>query len=550
MRRSKSGLQVKVVTAIAVLVVAVVSIIIVVNYSYQKTYLRTEFQSSTRMLADAVYNGLLYPMSIGDSDTIWAQMKDFNKEGDSLKVLIFGFDKLVTYASDVDKAGKNLKNLIAAPELDLALDRMLQDGKKPETGYEEQAEGKQYYTVLHPLLNESRCYHCHGSSRPVLGGVMVRQNSGSMYSSLKSLQNKNIIIGLAGIAVILVALVLLISRLAIRPLNRISTSLDDVAYHVAHASDQVSHASQQLADGASEQSAAIEETSSSLEQMASMTKQNADHANQAHNLMKEVHHVVSRVNESMKHLTESMGDITRASEETQKIIKTIDEIAFQTNLLALNAAVEAARAGEAGAGFAVVADEVRNLALRSAEAAKNTALLIEGTVKRVRGGSELVESSTREFNAVAQSVSELGELVGEITTASVEQAQGIEQINKAVAEMDKVVQQNAASADDSAEASKEMDSEFEHLKHYVGELVALVRGEERDASERRGRKERGARKPAGKLAPPPRPPADQKALVQRPGTGRKESKPRPQALHGKQHPQQAIPPGDEDLTDF
>jgi methyl-accepting chemotaxis protein len=544
MKNSRAGLQVKVIAAIAVLVVAVFSSIIFLNSYYQKTYLRAEFASSTRMLADAVYNGLLYPMSIGDSDTIWAQMKDFAKEGDSLKVLIFGFDRLVTYASDADKAGKDLKSLTNASDLDLAVDRLIQDGKKPETGYEEQTEGKQYYTVLHPLLNESRCHHCHGSSRPVLGGVMVRQNSDSMYAGLRSLQYKNILIGFAGIAIILVSLFLLISRLAIRPLNRISTSLDDVADHVSAASNQVSSASYQLAEGASEQAAAIEETSSSLEEMSSMTKQNADHANQAHHLMKEVQQVVSRVKQSMTNLTKSMGDITKASEETQKIIKTIDEIAFQTNLLALNAAVEAARAGEAGAGFAVVADEVRNLALRSAEAAKNTALLIEGTVKRVRGGSELVESSTNEFNAVARSVSELSELIGEITTASVEQAQGIEQINKAVAEMDKVVQQNAASAEESAAASREMDAQADHLKRFVGDLVTLVRGGDEHGVDEEERAIPDTRREVRKVAPPGARHKDEKALVKREGSTREGSMRK--ALPEKQRLDQQIPLDNKD----
>ena len=163
-----------------------------------------------------------------------------------------------------------------------------------------------------------------------------------------------------------------------------------------------------------------------------MTKQNAESANQANNLMSKANQVIGNANNSMTELTTSMEEISKASEETQKIIKTIDEIAFQTNLLALNAAVEAARAGEAGAGFAVVADEVRNLALRAAEAAKNTADLIEGTVKRVKDGSEIVTKTNEAFTEVATSASKVGELVGEIAAASNEQAEGIDQVNKAL----------------------------------------------------------------------------------------------------------------------
>lgn len=265
-------------------------------------------------------------------------------------------------------------------------------------------------------------------------------------------------------------------RSIIKPVNRIIEDLNEGADQVASASGQVSSSSQQLAEGSSEQAASIEETSSSLEEMSSMTKQNADNANQANNLMKEASQVVSKANDSMSDLTTSMEEISKASEETSKIIKTIDEIAFQTNLLALNAAVEAARAGEAGAGFAVVANEVRNLAMRAADAAKNTADLIEVTVKKVKDGGELVATTNDAFIEVADSSVKVGKLVGEITAASKEQAEGIEQVNKVVVEMDKVVQQNAANAEESASASEEMNAQAEQMKSIVTELVSLVDG--------------------------------------------------------------------------
>jgi methyl-accepting chemotaxis protein len=187
----------------------------------------------------------------------------------------------------------------------------------------------------------------------------------------------------------------------------------------------------------------------------------------------------------MGELTHSMEEISKASEETFKIIKTIDEVAFQTNLLALNAAVEAARAGEAGAGFAVVADEVRNLAMRAAEAAKNTSDLIESTVKKIKDGGDLVATTNDAFGLVAQSAAKVGELVAEIAAASNEQAQGIGQVNTAVAEMDKVVQQNAANAEESASASEEMNAQAEQMKTIVAQLVALVGGNSKDAGRKR-----------------------------------------------------------------
>ncbi|MCP4118857.1 MAG: chemotaxis protein [Desulfobacteraceae bacterium] len=279
------------------------------------------------------------------------------------------------------------------------------------------------------------------------------------------------------IAIILGALMaIFITRGITKPLNRVIEGMGEGASQVAAASSQVSSASQSLAEGSSQQAASIEETSSSLEEMSSMTKQNAENAGQADKLMTEANQVVKRANSSMEHLTLSMEEISKASNETSKIIKTIDEIAFQTNLLALNAAVEAARAGEAGAGFAVVAEEVRNLAMRSAEAAKDTAELIESTVKKVQDGSDLVNQTNTAFTEVAESSSKVGELIGEISEASREQSTGIEQVNTAVSEMDRVTQQNAANAEESASASEEMNAQAESMREFVIELATLVGG--------------------------------------------------------------------------
>jgi methyl-accepting chemotaxis protein len=290
-------------------------------------------------------------------------------------------------------------------------------------------------------------------------------------------QSITLILVIGSIAVILgVGLTFVITRGITKPLNLVIGGLREGAEQVTSASGQISASSQSLAEGASQQAASIEETSSSMEEMASMTKRNSESAGQADNLMKETNQVVKKANESMTQLTLSMEDISKASEETSKIIKTIDEIAFQTNLLALNAAVEAARAGEAGAGFAVVADEVRNLAMRAADAAKNTANLIEGTVKKVNDGSDLVAATNEAFGKVAESSAKVGNLVAEISEASKEQTSGIEQVNMAISEMDKVVQQNASNAEESASASEEMSAQAEQLMDYVGDLVKLVEG--------------------------------------------------------------------------
>jgi methyl-accepting chemotaxis protein len=207
-----------------------------------------------------------------------------------------------------------------------------------------------------------------------------------------------------------------------------------------------------------------------------MTKQNADNANQAKAMMAETKKIVEKVDSHMSKMAAAIAEITKTSEETGKIIKTIDEIAFQTNLLALNAAVEAARAGEAGAGFAVVADEVRNLAMRAAEAARNTNGLIENTIKAVKQGNELTSATREAFRENVIVAGKVGQLIDEIAAASQDQAQGISQINKAVSEMDKVTQETAAGAEESASASEELTAQAEQMKGYVSNLVAVIGG--------------------------------------------------------------------------
>jgi methyl-accepting chemotaxis protein len=269
------------------------------------------------------------------------------------------------------------------------------------------------------------------------------------------------------------------TRKLIKGLNKVIEGVTDGANQVSEATHQVSAASQSLAQGASSQAASVEETAASLEEMSAMTKQNAVNAHEAKAMMADTQKIVEKVNGHMGDMGRAIEEITRSSEQTGKIIKTIDEIAFQTNLLALNAAVEAARAGEAGAGFAVVADEVRNLALRASEAAKNTTLLIDQTVKAVKNGNQLTLSTQGAFAENRDVTLKVSKLVDEIAAASSEQAQGIDQINKAVSEIERIVQQNASSAEECASASEEMTSQARLMKGFVRELAVIVEGQDR-----------------------------------------------------------------------
>jgi methyl-accepting chemotaxis protein len=280
-------------------------------------------------------------------------------------------------------------------------------------------------------------------------------------------------------------LAVVITRSIVKPINRIIEELTSGAEQVAAASGQVSAASQSAAQGASEQASSLEETSSALEEMASMGKTNAENAGKANTLMSETTQIVDQGQKVMGQTSDAMERINEASGKIAKIIKVIEEIAFQTNLLALNAAVEAARAGEHGKGFAVVADEVRNLAQRSAQAANETAQLIQDTIERVKKGSALNEELGHSFGKVNESAGQVASLVEQISSASQEQAKGIDQVNAAMGQMDQVVQQSAAGAEESASASEELSSQAQVLRQTVDQLAALVggnQGERGDAS--------------------------------------------------------------------
>lgn len=285
-----------------------------------------------------------------------------------------------------------------------------------------------------------------------------------------------LIIGLLVALAISLLLGILITKSITGPVNRLIDNLSEGAQEVDRASSQLSGSSNTLAAGATENAASLEETSAALEELSSMTKRNSDNSLEANTFMSQATEAVKKADSSMGGVIRAMEEISVSGNEIGKIIKTIDEIAFQTNLLALNAAVEAARAGEAGAGFAVVADEVRNLAIRSAEAAKQTADLIASTISNIASGSEMVNATAEGFKTVADRSAKVAELLAEVAEASKEQTQGIGQITIAMTEMDKVTQSNAASAEASASAAGELANQAGNLLEAVEGLNRLVHG--------------------------------------------------------------------------
>lgn len=309
-------------------------------------------------------------------------------------------------------------------------------------------------------------------SQSDLGPRLIAANSSASYSIL--------VIGLGAFAVAL-AFAWLITRSINRSLNSVAEELSLSSVDVSNAAVQVSSSSQEMAAGASEQASSLEETSASLEELASMTRQNAENALNAKTMVDGVRKSAESGRVEMQTMSESIGRIKHSADETAKIVKTIDEIAFQTNLLALNAAVEAARAGDAGKGFAVVAEEVRSLAQRSAAAARTTAELIDESQRNADGGVQVTQRVAATFERILKDFHSMTTVVAEVSSASQEQSKGIDQINTAVSQMDRITQTSAANAEECAASSQELTAQATSQRAMVHTLEMLVLGVEKVA---------------------------------------------------------------------
>ncbi len=285
------------------------------------------------------------------------------------------------------------------------------------------------------------------------------------------------------IAALLLVLSIVVGIVVVFVIRQINTvlrnsveELSESAVQIASAAGQVAASSQSLAQGASEQTATIEETSSASAEINSMARQTTENSRNSAEAVARAQEGFEKTNQSLAEMVSAMDGINTSSQKISKIIKVIDEIAFQTNILALNAAVEAARAGEAGMGFAVVADEVRNLAQRCAQAAKDTADLIEESIQRSDGGRVKVDQVAVAIGAITAESAKIKILTDEINQGSVEQSTGIEQIGRAITQMEQVTQSSAANAEESAAAAEELSAQAEHMKDVVGALRAMVDG--------------------------------------------------------------------------
>ena len=409
------------------------------------------------------------------------------------------------------------------------LDQILVALGQYETAIRQFATNWKDLNSLNTQRNDAANKVLEAAQKVAEGGITQTSDVANSAVSALASSTMVVIIGLIIAVIVGTVLAVVVIRGITKPISRIVNDLNQGSDQVASASDQLSSASQQLAEGSSEQASALEETSATLNESTSMIQQTTENTNQASILAKKTKESAATGNSQMQEMMNSMQEIKKSSDEISKIIKVIDDIAFQTNILSLNAAVEAARAGEAGAGFAVVAEEVRNLAQRSAQAAKDTASIIEKNIQLSQTGVSVAEKVGTALVEINEHATKVNSLIDEINAASNEQAQGINQINVAVGQMEEVTQGNAANAEESASASEELSAQAESMREIVGQLNKLVTGKEGiESLAPTGRAHKApAKKPAQHANPP---------HLQHPTGGNK-----PKGLAGGQKNQNIVP---------
>lgn len=476
-RLSHMSLSFRMIVMLGFLVFLMTTLMTVINHRNQSLESRKEISKAGKKVSEAVYFGMKGPISIGDNTTV---QKLFVNIGEGLKgtqMYVFDPHQKVSLSSSSDKVGYPLRKIIQSDKLIRAIESSLKGSVDEIQEFEEKIDNIPYFTTLLPIANESQCQHCHGNSRKILGGLIVRQNVQESHDALIYLRNLNIFIVAFGIIALIVAIYLIIRFQLTKPISNAMRGVMMGASEVKLASSEMSQASQSLAEGTNEQAASLEEISASLLHISAQTNVNAQKSQESDKLMNKTREVAQSAYKQMVQLTAAMKTISESSKKTSEIIKMIDDIAFQTNLLALNAAVEAARAGEVGAGFAVVASEVRNLANRSKEANKKSEDLIQGTVSQIRDTSAYVAASNDVLREVNENTSKSTQLADDISQASQAQAKAIHEMTLAMGQVESVTQKNASIAEESASSASNMLEQAKDLEQNVSEIMKLVFGD-------------------------------------------------------------------------
>lgn len=397
----------------------------------------------------------------------------------NLRAQAYGdYDNLRAAMSTFDAMNKDIDAILKNTRQDINV-RRLENIRKATNDYKKAVEDVLLIQSELAKINEGRVVSGNAAlaaaEKVARDGVELTVNLSNESNSQLNTASTTMIVGLVIALIIGIIVAIFIIRSITRPTIEAVRIIAEANSQVVSASDQISASSQSLAQGASEQASSVEEVSATVEESTAINNQNAENGREADALAKAANDAARSGNDKIQHLMTAMVKITESSEQIAKIIKTIDEIAFQTNLLALNAAVEAARAGEHGLGFAVVADEVKNLAQRSANAAKETAGIIEEALEEIKNGNKIAQETNESFTEILEKAKKTSDLIGEISVSIREQAEGMNQIATAMGQIDQVTQQNAANSEEAAAAGEELNAQAISMMQSV-EVIAKIVG--------------------------------------------------------------------------
>ena len=548
MQMFKERLWVQVVASLSVVFLVVLAVMMTLTIYNQNNMIETQVQDMSQMVAETVEGGMYDALSIGDNDTVRKQFARLKEKLPGADVFVFDFNGDITFATDLKKAGTSVDGLLMNQSAVQATTKMLQNGKAPGDAYAETINGSHYLAIVRPILNESACYHCHGASRQVLGGTLVRMGTDKPLAMAHSARNMNVLVGLVGLTLVVLLVYFLFDRLVNRPvqalremtarlrqgdftheldvkgnnevshicarMNMVSQELRNMIKDIVGDSEKLateandlSGISEQMSAGAEQTSGksntvatAAEEMSANMNAVAAATEQAATNvgvvANAAEGMSSTINEIAGNADKAReitseavteaKGASEKVDELGRAADEIGKVTETITEISEQTNLLALNATIEAARAGEAGKGFAVVANEIKELAKQTAEATVEIKT-------RVGGIQQSTDDTVSEIQQVSKVVNDVNEIVSTIASAVEEQsattkeiAENVTQASQGIQEITENVSQSSTVAGEIAQDIAEVNQSASEMTNSSSQLNLSAQGLAELAQELKG----------------------------------------------------------------